>query len=624
MKKLVVMSGLLTCLLAETTQASHVWEKPVPAFAHSGAVNPIFIKPVESVNAEVGSVLIAGAQGDGNLSIGFAKSRNNGLSWSAHSLQPTWGIPAQEPFIDVDYSLLGATANYVTVFEAFKNNKNSVFYATSSDGLNWNAPVWLADSSHRDDVAGVFPRIATDGSGQWIIAYSAFAPTTGDSIVVHYSTNNGASFGPPTILDSGTLAWSLDVESDRTGGWLIAYNYNQNGTTYPPDCGPAEDNVYIKAQRLKAPLVTSGTWTPLPSLIQTYAATGKDLLPRIIYPRIAGGQGEFFVAFRSNACSGSFVNVFTVNSNSGATSGVQSVFATDGSSVLGFSDVDIHVGRASNPDVSLLVNASTPGGQELILKKKSVSSVSWSLPQKVAEFSSPNTYSRATLVSSTPLSSYLGVNFMTRAPQGSFFDLHYSPSGPGFYKQLTGPDPYSIVTNGAASEVPRFYPNGLPNQQVPVVNSLQVNIDGIVTNAIQCYATTSSWKRTDHSLTSACVHSNVALWYRREVENSANCISFALTPRIAATGVNQPVHYLVYKFEDAPLPPHEPASYRYYYSLPNIAPAQRWTYISRNLLRDLEQAKGLPSGTYTMHRLWNAWFYQTGTIYLDDIRNFPE
>ncbi|MBI1291069.1 hypothetical protein GC173_07475 [bacterium] len=433
--------------------------------------------------------------------------------------------------------------------------------------------------------------------------------------MAHYSTDNAASFGSANVLDTAKIAWFSDVASDKAGNWVIAYNYSLSGSLYSQCDDPSNiGEAYIKVLYKSSSNPSLGAWSVHPTLTPTYARWGKDPLGKVLYPRVAGADGVFHVAFRAHGCDYlRVVRSMHLNTSSGSLSApvdvVDDVFGINQT----VQDLEIDVTRSTQPKkVHLLVKVSDQEEGDLgALSETVLGQSGWSPAITVVRLGYNSSH---------------GYGFAAASDSRQSLGLAYRAGGGAetlYFNRRSTSELYPVLMNGDPTHVPNFNPIGLPGQQVPVVSSISTTVGGVVSNVIRCYATTSSWKRTDYTLPLTS-YQNVSLWYNRAQANAANSISFSLTPKNASTGASLPVHYIVYVFESGAPPANDPANNRYYYSLPGAAPAGQWSYISRNILRDLESAKGVPTGSYTMSRIWGIWFYQTLTVMVDDIRTFPD
>jgi hypothetical protein len=180
----------------------------------------------------------------GDYDISFVRSADNGATWSPraflNSLAPTDSGADTDPQLATD-----GAGNWVAVWHSFNTASGfasdaEIFYSTSSnDGISWSPSQILNADSVTDPYADYFPRIATDGSGNWIVVWirngnPIAPPDAGQYLYWAKSTNNGASWTTQQTLDSRPVSnrpftqhvCRPDVAVSSAGVWLVSCESN--------------------------------------------------------------------------------------------------------------------------------------------------------------------------------------------------------------------------------------------------------------------------------------------------------------------------------------------------------------------------------------------------------------
>ena len=207
-----------------------------------------------------------------------------------------------EPHITTDGS-----GNWLAVWAGneLPVNEYDIFVAHSMDnGATWTAPAPLNTNAAEDEGFDFAPRIATDGSGNWVAVWHSDDPL-GDpraadiDILVAHSTNQGATWSNPLSLNSNA---SIDIgpdgfpsiATDGSSNWLVVW------TSFDDLAG----TIGIDGDILAASSTNNGaTWSDL-VLLNTNAATDGDF-DDDQKPHVAtDGLGNWVAVWQSNTTLG--------------------------------------------------------------------------------------------------------------------------------------------------------------------------------------------------------------------------------------------------------------------------------------------------------------------------------
>ena len=157
-----------------------------------------------------------------------------------------------------------------------------LFARSSDDGLTWSAPAALNTNAAVDSGDDNGPYLTTDGLGHWVVVWQSAEDLDGigvdGDILVARSSDNGVTWSAPEALnanaatDSGTDS-AARVVTDRTGHWVVVWTSldDQAGT------------IGTDADILFATSADNGlTWSG-PGVLNSTAATdnGDDTMPRL-------------------------------------------------------------------------------------------------------------------------------------------------------------------------------------------------------------------------------------------------------------------------------------------------------------------------------------------------------
>lgn len=174
-----------------------------------------------------------------------------------------------------------------------------ILVARSVDnGLAWSAPAPMNSNASSDSGHDYLPRIATDHAGQWVVVWQSADALNGtigtdDDILVSRSTNGGVTWTAPVALNSNARTdsgadYAPNIATDVSGQWVVAWHSNEN-------LGGAIGTDY---DILAALSVNQGAaWTsPRPLNRNAWTDTGNDRFPQVV----ASASGQWIGVWQSS------------------------------------------------------------------------------------------------------------------------------------------------------------------------------------------------------------------------------------------------------------------------------------------------------------------------------------
>jgi hypothetical protein len=183
-----------------------------------------------------------GSNSDSDILV--ARSIDNGATWTnAAPLNTNAGTDTGDD-LDPDIATDGG-GNWIAVWDSNENlggltgSEYDIFVARSFDnGGTWTAPAALNTNATADFGADKYPRIDTDGSGNWVTVWQSNDNLGGSSIgdediFVATSDNIGASWTAPEALNTNAGTDRGDdtypnIANDGIGHWVTVWQSNEN------------------------------------------------------------------------------------------------------------------------------------------------------------------------------------------------------------------------------------------------------------------------------------------------------------------------------------------------------------------------------------------------------------
>lgn len=305
----------ILCARSENNGAS--WSTPAPvninaASDGSGADNNPFIA-TDSLGTWIvvwqSTTNLGGAIGT-DSDILYARSTNNGMTWSLPApLNSNAAIDAvsdSKPQISAD-----SQGHWVVVWSSQINpsgpgSDTDIFVATSNNaGATWTPPVPLNSNATTDIGNDAEPIVANDGHEFWLVVWRSTENLGGtigtdDDFFFARSTDNGASWTPPAVLNTNAATdtrggGDLTLAADGHGVWLVAWTSSENlggvlGTDGDIQFTRSTDN--------------GATWTdPMPLNNNAAGDLGADEIPHLSTDKM----GNWIAVWDGNNAAGGTV-----------------------------------------------------------------------------------------------------------------------------------------------------------------------------------------------------------------------------------------------------------------------------------------------------------------------------
>jgi hypothetical protein len=285
-----------------------------------------------------------------------ALSTNNGASWTPPAALNTNAASDSgwdwDPQVTTD-----GTGNWLAVWDSSENLSGTIgddwdiLVARSTDnGATWTYPAFLNTNAATDSRGDLHAQVATDGGGNWVAVWY-FDEHLGGGIWTDYdilvarSTDNGATWTPPAILNTNADTDSGDdsypqVTTDGGGNWLAVWSSSDDlGGTIGTD-----DDIPVARST-----DNGGTWTA-PAILNTNADTdsGDDWAPQV-----------------TTDAGGNWVAVWYSTENLGGTIGMDYDILVSGSTDNGITwttPAALNTNAVSDSGLDWLPQVATDGG----------------------------------------------------------------------------------------------------------------------------------------------------------------------------------------------------------------------------------------------------------------------
>jgi Neuraminidase (sialidase) len=242
-----------------------------------------------------------------------ARSIDNGITWSAPAAlntnaQTDYGDDLA-PFVRTDEGGVWIAAWMSTeTFGGKYGLDRDLFFARSLDnGQTWSDPAPLNTNAAQDWGDDYEPRLATDGSGNWVAVWSS-SDSLGNriggdrDILVSRSTDSGQTWTHPMPLNNNASAdkgfdTSPDIVTDASGRWLCAWSAGDSGIQ---GIGTDRDILIARSDDKGA------TWTdPAPLNSNATSDENSDWTPRLA----SDGRGNWVAVWSSADSLGDTIGV---------------------------------------------------------------------------------------------------------------------------------------------------------------------------------------------------------------------------------------------------------------------------------------------------------------------------
>lgn len=238
----------------------------------------------------------------------FSRSTNNGNTWSAPAVLNT-KTPGSKFFDDAASIAPGNSGTWITAWSSNDPLNNTIgddydilFARSTNGGTSWSASAALNTDAATDKFQDYNPVVMRGNGSVWVAAWEAYDLTTfgasgpDDDIRFARSTDDGATWGTPSLVNSTALTDSLDddqapaLATDHNGRWVAVWqSLNELGTTSTH--GGDWDIAYAQSS-------DDGTSWSAMRFLNTNAGTdtGADVVPQIA----TDGVGNWVCVWASN------------------------------------------------------------------------------------------------------------------------------------------------------------------------------------------------------------------------------------------------------------------------------------------------------------------------------------
>ncbi|MBW1686587.1 MAG: exo-alpha-sialidase, partial [Deltaproteobacteria bacterium] len=224
-------------LVARSTDDGVTWTPPVALNTNAGSDGWNDIHPQVATDGEGTWVAVWNGVGDAigaEWDILVARSTDGGGTWTAPvALNTNAGNDAGDdlyPQLATD-----GQGNWVVVWQSDDSlagtigGDDDILVARSTDGgATWTPPAALDTSSNEPDCR---PQLATDREGNWVAVFQREPSEADTDIWVARSTDAGATWTSPAQLHSSNDQWDwyADVNADGMGNWVAVWTWSPTG-----------------------------------------------------------------------------------------------------------------------------------------------------------------------------------------------------------------------------------------------------------------------------------------------------------------------------------------------------------------------------------------------------------
>jgi hypothetical protein len=170
---------------------------------------------------------------------------------------------------------------------AYWADQDVFFSRSENDGVVWSAPAPVNTDAAGDLRADIEPSVATDRSGNWIVAWSTDYRPGMHGIMIATSSTAGRSWTAPNLVSTGgtpsTTYNGAQVATDGAGTWMVVWS------TFDESTNPTTFGIYLVQSN-----DNGAHWTA--QMTVDYTLRGEDDVPRIATDR----AGNWIVSWQSS------------------------------------------------------------------------------------------------------------------------------------------------------------------------------------------------------------------------------------------------------------------------------------------------------------------------------------
>ena len=298
-------------LFARSTDGGLTWSAPAPLNTNAGADSERDFAPVAAPDGNGGWLAVWFSFENLNGTLGndgdilFARSTDAGQTWSAPAALNTNAAVDNDLAGFFDWFPHIATdgfGNWVAVWHSTQDFAGmlgfdfDILVARSADnGQTWSDPMALNTNAGGDSEDDLFPRIATDRAGRWIVVWTSDENIGGigtdDDILFAISGDNGASWNAPTALNStaavdGADDFGSQIAASANGDWIAVW-HSEHDTG-----GIGTDRDILTARSGDG----GSTWSPARAL---HASAASDTAPDEFPALATDDQGRWVFVWQS-------------------------------------------------------------------------------------------------------------------------------------------------------------------------------------------------------------------------------------------------------------------------------------------------------------------------------------